>query len=177
MRFCACVVGMSLLACACNSQTRTQAQKPYSAGSCHSDADCDTSAGMVCWSEATATTLSCGARCGCTCPQRSDAGTCAVDSDCQTLGPTVICEKDPCCGEMVCGQGCADDSTCGAGFACDASHRCVAAPCQADSGCPTNFVCAGTCLRRTCTTDADCPGYCLEGACYDHLGDCTLPPD
>ncbi|HEY6460779.1 MAG TPA: hypothetical protein VIY73_11535 [Polyangiaceae bacterium] len=169
MRHLAAIVAAALLVAACGSHKR------YPANSCHSDADCDTNGGFVCYSEATSPSLSCDVGCGC-CGRGPDSGNCHVDSDCQAADPAAICEKDGCCGSLVCTHGCTDDSTCGAGSVCT-EHRCVAAPCQSDSDCPSSFACSGTCARRLCTSDSDCPGYCLDGACYDDLGSCTLAPD
>jgi hypothetical protein len=169
MQFRVGLVAGALVAVACSGSGKA----PPPAGSCHSNADCGGN-GYVCWSAASAGELTCGVGTGPNCSQ--DAGACSVDADCAASGPAAICENDACCRVKRCQPGCTTDSSCRAGSVC-ASHRCVAAPCQSDSDCPTNFVCSGTCARKTCASDSDCPGYCLEGACYDSPGTCTLPPD
>ncbi len=147
---------------------------------CHATSDCR--AGQVCaWP---GVSLGCpGSR---ACDLRGADGAaldpkgipgCLGDTECAEAGAGSICvAPDPCSCYVnpICVVGCANSAQCDAGEICSA-HRCVATPCQTAGDCPNNFVCSGSCARKTCTTDANCNGYCLGGACYDQIGHCTYP--
>jgi hypothetical protein len=103
-----------------------------------------------------------------------ETGDCGADSDC---GNGDICEPIPCScqGESACVAGCGTGTDCDPGLVCSggAHPRCVPAVCSASQPCPPNFDCqVGQCARRVCSDDLLCDGYCVEGRCYDALGEC-----
>lgn len=138
---------------------------------CHDDGDC--------------TNISCVTpddppTCGICQPVTSQ---CATDQQCQSLaagiGAVPICEPIPCACSPAnqCVPGCAVDADCDEAETCDVARgRCGAQACSVATPCPANFDCtAGSCARRSCTTDATCDGFCVEGACRAGLGVCTPP--
>lgn len=134
--------------------------------------------------------LDCGNGETCLPPGSPDAcGTCLVppatcnsDAECAANGPASICEPAHCAcsGQKSCTDGCTSSASCGVGESCEADHRCKPSVCAQQLDCPTNFLCPpvldSRCTRRTCTVDPECDvGYCVEGFCYDVLGQCTPP--
>lgn len=108
--------------------------------------------------------------------------TCQSDADCAAGGPSSICETAQCAcnGEKACTPGCTSAVTCGTGEDCGSDHRCAPRSCAQQLDCPINFRCPPVnnshCERRSCKVDPECDqGYCVEGLCYDLLGDCTPP--
>jgi hypothetical protein len=102
---------------------------------------------------------------------------CQSDIDCADAGAGFICTARGQCSCYVnpyCVAGCTGSSQCDEGQVCTA-YRCVAAPCETVTDCPNNFICSGSCSRKTCAKDADCNGYCLGGECYDNIGQCVPP--
>ena len=106
-------------------------------------------------------------------------------ADCAQRGDSFICaeagpELCPCEGPvLVCQEGCSGDADCDAGETCNAQRRCVPSNCAIDADCPQEFVCEGngTCARRACGSDAECEqGFCVQGLCYDRLGQCMAIP-
>jgi hypothetical protein len=150
------------------------------ASGCHSSSDC--AGGQVC--EWPGVFLGCPGSNACellaldgTVIDPKSIPGCQGDTECADAGEGFICVSPAPCSCYVnpyCIQGCTGSSQCEEGQVC-AAHRCVASPCQTATDCPSNFVCAGSCSRKTCTTDADCNGFCLGGACYDQIGHCMFP--
>jgi hypothetical protein len=82
----------------------------------------------------------------------------------------------------ACTNGCTADTDCAQGQRCatGAHPRCVPLDCIS-APCPLGFECGNvTCFRKQCTTDSDCGAagalFCVEGLCYDSLGQCMTPP-
>ncbi|MBL8913817.1 MAG: hypothetical protein JNM17_24150 [Archangium sp.] len=106
-------------------------------------------------------------------------GTCQTDSAC---GAGFICEPRQCgcLGQRDCVPGCSANNPCGLGFECN-HNRCTEKECALDNECPPTFECrighvGGFCRRRICTTDQECgDGFCVEGTCFEGLGECRGP--
>ncbi|MFT3710784.1 MAG: hypothetical protein QM817_24435 [Archangium sp.] len=105
--------------------------------------------------------------------------TCTSDSSC---GSGFICQPRVCgcLGQTDCVPGCGPNNPCGVGEVCS-FNRCQPKECMLDSECPSTFECrvghvAGFCRRRVCTDDVECgDGFCVEGTCYEALGECRGP--
>lgn len=113
---------------------------------------------------------------------RKPPNPCKDDSECPAQGAKPgICEHRKqdctCSGEKLCHAGCADDSDCKTGEACDGAGRCKPASCGASTPCPTFFTCTGgSCTRTPCKASSTCNGgVCVLGACYAEPGKCLLP--
>jgi len=105
---------------------------------------------------------------------------CTTDAACAAVDPATICEKPACsCGESECLPGCMSDAECPAWQFCSPGHRCTPDPCATDADCGANIGCdmaTKTCARKACMTDAQCEDICVNGACFDKAGACTIPP-
>jgi hypothetical protein len=137
---------------------------------CHDQPECGAQFGFIC--------LAPGGTLGCPICMMG-GGTCNADTDC---GGGQICQPIACAcdGSKQCVPGCTSD--CPQGEACDNSDhpRCVPQGCNAANPCPRAFDCVmSACARRPCQTDADCGAalYCVDGSCYDSLGQCTVQPE
>lgn len=108
-----------------------------------------------------------------------DPSTCTSDSSC---APGFICEPRTCgcLGQTDCVPGCGPNNPCDVGSEC-LSNRCQPRECMLDGDCPPTFECrvghvAGFCRRRLCTTDLECgDGFCVEGTCFEAIGECRGP--
>jgi hypothetical protein len=143
--------------------------KSLGPGACRGNDDCSSGSGYHC--------VSPGASAGvgiC----RAVRMPCTTDSECRTDGGDLICDiAVDTCPPIVkgCVPGCADQSSCADGEACNAQH-CVPIGCDPDTQCPTDFACSdGICRRKTCAADADCGAFCVNGSCYSMPGVCTQP--
>jgi hypothetical protein len=123
------------------------------------------------------------------------------------IPPREECQSDEECGDAVChaladscspdgvgaicGLACTADS-CGEGFVCTESGRCLPAPCgdafacspaetcdpaSIDTSAPPHAVTHG-CVAIACENDDPCPGdtVCVNGRCQTGFGACSLPP-
>jgi len=104
-------------------------------------------------------------------------GDCFADTEC---APSDVCEPISCScdGQKRCVPGCsASGAPCPEGTTCDGvTGRCETLTCA--QGCPPLYTCASSfvCERRTCDFEFACPGgFCVEGLCYDALGECRVP--
>ncbi len=158
-------------------------REPTGATPCRSDADCSSASFERC--RAPDERISCGI---CMEPPND----CVLDSDCPSMdGLQYVCEEAevscPCSGDGL-GTYCIAPCSvtgCDDGFTCAASGHCDADPCTDDGyTCPLGTTCTPTgtsddhgCLRTSCTNDGDCPcgAGCVEGRCYDVLGECEPP--
>ncbi len=101
--------------------------------------------------------------------------TCTDDASCPA---DAVCDPRPCAcsGQRDCRPGCGVNNPCAAGTTCTAK-RCVPLACTSSATCPGTFACLnGQCARRTCTTDLQCgDGFCVDGTCFEGLGECRTP--
>lgn len=110
---------------------------------------------------------------------------CKTDGDCADAGVAMICSEPqkpgPCfcfhggaLPQPHCALGCSRNSDCGAGLACDPTHRCVASQCSGPADCGSgNFTCtAQKCAAKPCKSDAECSNFCVMGACSEMIGSC-----
>lgn len=118
--------------------------------------------------------------CGFCQPFESD---CEQDSDCEdgSICTAVQAAQCPCETVKICQPGCDSDASCQEGQQCRASGRCGPQRC-APEPCPALFNCQPVegfgdgCVRQFCAQDSDCGGsFCVNGACHEALGTCTLP--
>ena len=135
---------------------------------CHSSADC-TSPENDCFAP--------GVFAGCGACRTGDG--CQADTEC--TGVNMICEVPvcSCMSEKACIAGCIDNMSCGIAQECGADHRCHVQSCVTTADCPDFFICGsgGTCARETCDDDGDCDiGVCVNGGCYERIGQCGSPP-
>lgn len=153
--------------------------RSYDGGHCRQSSDCDR-LGSQC--------IEPGGFIGCgICDKGKDE--CAVDDDC---GGGNLCRRQakfsclPCDGGTIhtCRPGCVLDEECRDGEVCGDDGHCSVVHCLTEAECNMHFDCnlpedarTGICERRTCNEDADCSdGFCVNGKCYDRLGQCEIIP-
>ena len=116
----------------------------------------------------------------------------ACNAGMEEVTPVACSDTEPCAGALVC-----ETSAAGCGFSAGAVcvEPCPARPCSEDETCGDDGVCAPTacadgftcpahthcaeagdahgCARDACAADSDCnAGHCVNGRCFDDLGEC-----
>lgn len=145
-------------------------------GACRGDADCDDREFESCFAPDEA---NCGA---CQIPDVpcSDQSECDVGLLCVPF--VAPCACDPFAMQCVPIVMCESDADCQATELCD-EGSCAAKTCdQQMFDCPQFFDCVPDseptdhCVRHPCAADDECGGgFCVEGACFDSLGECSPP--
>jgi len=145
-------------------------------GACRSDADCDDGDFEFCFAPDEA---NCGA---CQIPDAPcvDQSECDIGLLCVPF--VAACACDPSAMHCVSIVPCGSDSDCEDTDFCD-EGTCAARTCDGQMfDCPAFFDCVPDaetddhCVRHPCVSDDECSGgFCVEGRCFDSLGECSPP--
>lgn len=138
-------------------------------GTCHNDADCGDPL-LLCFHPGEA-------NCG---PCQADPMECTEDAQCTPDVCETFALICACSGDVghECRPACTPD-TCPEDKVCDeGTGHCVYVSCDGGPACPPLHDCVpgsggNDCVRWDCAADAECDGgFCVEGRCYDQLGNC-----